>query len=145
MPPVFDENNGLRQVYSYLYQMSEQLNNALNSISADQLISEDQKALTALKEGTNAVSIAEQAALDSQANRLQSLIIQNANSIQTYVDTSISTMRSEYVAESEFGEYQEQVTQTISNTTSQIAETYASKQTVNSLVEGQTDFQNRIT
>ena len=109
LPSAFtgEPDQQLRQVYSYLYQLSEQLTNALNTISADQFVAEDRNVLTNLKDGE--LPAAADKTIKAQGSTLKALIVKTADNIQQKMDILEQTFRSDYVAQSEFGEFQEQI------------------------------------
>ena len=125
----------LAQMRSYLYQLAEQLNGALNAIEADSL-TEGAKATL----GSGAASEAVQQVREDMGKTssvLKDLIIKTAESVRSETQRVETELRSSYVAKSEFGAYQEQVdakfTATAENVTQSIR--YASE------LEGRLDEQ----
>lgn len=97
----------LAQMRSYLYQLAEQLNGALNAIEADSLT---EGAKATLGSGA-AESAAQQVREDmgKTSSVLKDLIIKTAESVRSETQRVETELRSSYVAKSEFGAYQEQV------------------------------------
>lgn len=117
----------LAQMRSYLYQLAEQLNGALNAIEADSLTEEAKATL-----GSGAAESAEKQVREDMGKTssvLKDLIIKTAESVRSETQRVETELRSSYVAKSEFGAYQEQVdakfTATAENVTQSIR--YASE------------------
>lgn len=106
-PPKMPKDKQLLEMYSYLYQMSQQLNIALNSLSAENIKQSPASSIN------NAVAGAKDAAADKY-NHLKSLIIKTAKDVDDGMETIRNELKGEYVAQSEFGIYKESVNQTIS-------------------------------
>lgn len=94
-PPISTADAG--QLYNYLYQMAEQLNVALNSLTADNFTEE------AREKGIAGTAIEE--TQKSQYDALKSLVIKTADVVRTEMDTLETELESTYLAKSEFGEY----------------------------------------
>lgn len=113
----------LEQVRSYLYQLVDQLNFALNldasSASAQQQI---------IRSGGQAVEEKE----DSQAtfNSIKSLIISSADVVNAYYDKIVKRLEGVYVAESDFGTYAQQTSQTIEATSQSVESLYTNIQQI---------------
>lgn len=110
-PPQIPQNSdkNLRIVYGYLYGMVQQLNTALNSLSADNFEPEAQLAIKNAAAGINAAGNSTNSAFTS----LKSMIIKNAEIVKAEMDIISQRLSSDYVAQSEFGEYKKQVTNDI--------------------------------
>ena len=110
-PPQIPQNSdkNLRIVYGYLYGMVRQLNTALNSLSADNFEPEAQSAIKNAAAGINAAGNSTNSAFTS----LKSMIIKNAEIVKAEMDIISQRLSSDYVAQSEFGEYKKQVTNDI--------------------------------
>ena len=106
-PPSMPKDKQLLEVYSYLYQMAQQLNIALNSLSEENI---KQTSTQAVKNAISGVQEANTSKMDS----LKSLIIKTSNDVDSAMDTIRTELKGEYVAQSEFGIYKESVNQTIS-------------------------------
>lgn len=113
----------LEQVRSYLYQLVEQLNFALNldtsSASAQQQI---------VRSGGQAVEEKD----DSQAtfNSIKSLIISSADVVNAYYDKIVKRLEGVYVAESDFGTYKQQTSQTIEATSNSVKSLFTNIQEI---------------
>ena len=106
-PPQMPKDKQLLEMYSYLYQMSQQLNIALNSLSAENIKQ------SPASNNNNAATGTKDAAADKY-NHLKSLIIKTAKDVDDGMETIRNELKGEYVAQSEFGTYKESVSQTIS-------------------------------
>ena len=100
----------LRQITSYLYQLQRDLNVALDSV--DSVVKE--------AAGETAATAAEQT-VSATAKSLKSLIIKTAGVIRQEMDTWTQTLEGTYLAISDFGTYQESVSQEIIATATQVA------------------------
>lgn len=106
-PPSMPKDKQLLEVYSYLYQMAQQLNIALNSLSEENI---KQTSTQAVKNAISGVQEANTSKMDS----LKSLIIKTSKDVDSAMDTIRTEIKEEYVAQSKFGIYEERVNQTIS-------------------------------
>lgn len=106
-PPKMPKDKQLLEMYSYLYQMSQQLNIALNSLSAENIKQ------SPASSNNNAAAGTKDATADKY-NHLKSLIIKTAKDVDDGMETIRNELKGEYVAQSEFGIYKESVNQTIS-------------------------------
>lgn len=108
-----DTADQLRQITSYLFQLQRDLNVAMDNLGDDSgpvIQKAAQAAETSIKQG----------AMAEAAKQLKSLIIKTANTIQKEMDTWTQTLEGTYVAQSEFGTYQEEVSQEITATATEI-------------------------
>ena len=96
------ESGQLSQIRTYLYQVSEQLNWALNTISSDNASS----AVTIEKTGGASKSPEE---VQASFNDIKSLIIKSADIVEAYYSTISKRLTGEYKALSEFGDYSKKV------------------------------------
>ena len=104
-----DTADQLRQITSYLYQLQRDLNVALDSV--DSVVKE--------AAGETAATAAEQT-VSATAKSLKSLIIKTAGVIRQEMDTWTQTLEGTYLAISDFGTYQEEVSQEITATAMEI-------------------------
>lgn len=108
------EKDQLQQVYRYLFTFSNELNTALNSI--------DKSAGSSVTEATNAAaptgagSGAATPSMGEQYSALRSLVIKNAATVETTMTEIRETLTSKYLAVSDFGTFQENLTTTIATT-----------------------------
>lgn len=91
----------LAQMRSYLYQLAEQLNGALNAIEADSLTEEAKATLGSGAAESAAQQVREDMGKTSSA--LKDLIIKTAESVRSETQRVETELRSSYVAKSEFG------------------------------------------
>lgn len=126
-PPVLtgSAEAKLQQLYSHLGILSNKLNEALMTISIEQLPEEAQKAI---RGGTE-----EQQRTDQSITSLKSLIIKNAEFVRTEMDEIRTTLNAHYEAISDqFGTYQEDVEARLSATAYGIQQNYELIQSVQS-------------
>lgn len=133
-PPKMPKDKQLLEMYSYLYQMSQQLNIALNSLSAENIKQSPTPNIN------NAVAGTKDAAADKY-NALKSLIIKTAKDVDDGMETIRNELKGEYVAQSEFGTYKESVSQTISENA---AYTRREFEAVYSVTDGLESYQNEL-
>lgn len=100
----------LRQITSYLYQLQRDLNVALDSVDSVVKEAAVETAATAAEQTVSAT-----------AKSLKSLIIKTAGVIRQEMDTWTQTLEGTYLAISDFGTYQESVSQEIIATATQVA------------------------
>lgn len=126
-----DEQAQLRQVYRYLFQLSEQLNVAMGD--TQQQIQQTQSGAPITKTtiiqggGGSGGGITDgelNAALDEQYNALNALIIKTADTVRAEMDAIVTQLDSKYVAESEWGEYRQSVSTEIVQTAQNTIENY---------------------
>lgn len=117
-PPLFsgDERQQLIQVRSYLYQVAEVLNQGLNNLTADNF-REDTKLVIqgAANQGQE---------IAKSAQTLKAMIIKTADIINAEIDQINTTLETNYVAQSEFGEYKKQAQADIEANAEGITQTY---------------------
>ena len=120
-PPILrgDERAQLVQIRSYLYQMQEQLQFALEQVTPETLAKaiSDQTKLEQLPDDTAPT-------LAAAYNKLKSIIIKTADTIETEMDTLVTNFESTYLAQSTFGTFQENLTNTITQTANAVVQTY---------------------
>lgn len=122
------EAEQLLQVKSYLHQLVEQLNWALSSIeSGNGAVDTADK-----KTSGNTVTKEE---LATSYNELRSLIIKSADTVTAYSQAVEARYESLYVAQSDFGTYTEQATQSITENATAIESFYESMQEILTEIE----------
>ena len=109
-------------LYSYLYRMTEQLNVALNSLTADNFAEAEKEALQV--SGTTGMTGKAEATVGKAADALKALIIKTADSIQSEMDVLQATLEGDYVSNSTFGTYQEAVSNEITATATSVVQSY---------------------
>lgn len=136
-----NEQVQLSQMRSYLYQLVEQLNWALNTVQdgAVQTVVQPMTAPTA--SGTAA---AEQEAQDT-FNSIKSLIIKSADIVNAYYETMRLRMDGEYVAESDFGVYRRTTAAELSATIDSVNQLYTDLQSVEETADGAYDSVRAVT
>lgn len=113
-PPILrgTEAAQMAQIRSYLYQLSRDLNHTLSNLSAENF-STGSAAQSVLSGG---MSKEQKKTLQEGLGNLKSLIIKTADAVTKTVETLSAELHSDYVAESEFGTYTENI-DTILNAT----------------------------
>lgn len=119
-----DEKGQLVQMKSYLHQLVEQLQWALNDLSS---YSHGYVVTAAPKSQASAPT-----KVDASAtfNTIKSLIIKSADIVEAYYDKISDRLEGLYVAESDFGTFTEQTSQDILQTSTEIESLYANIQTI---------------
>lgn len=110
-PPTLsaDDRRNMEMLHQYLTQISDQLNQSLMTIGTEATLTEE--ARRAAQAGTGAAA---ETAEDGTYNTLRSMIIKSAKIVRSEIDELRTTLQSNYVAQSEFGTYQQTVTNQIS-------------------------------
>ena len=108
-----DTADQLRQITSYLYQLQRDLNVALDSVDSVVKEAAVETAATAAEQTVSAT-----------AKSLKSLIIKTAGVIRQEMDTWTQTLEGTYLAISDFGTYQEGVSQEIAATATEIVNNF---------------------
>lgn len=116
------EAGQLEQVKSYLYQLAEQLNWALETV--------EKQAEGAVERAVVAAGTAEVKAPESTFNSIKSLIIKSADIVNAYYEEINKKLVGEYVAESDFGTYKEETSQTITANSGSIDQLFKNVQTI---------------
>ena len=116
--PGGEEQEQIQQIYSYLYQLAETLNNNFISTSEELLryVNIQTAAYSELAEDGGVQSESVQTTLADAAARaetLKSMIIKNSQDIEKEIKTLQVTLKSKYVAQSEFGTYFEDATNNV--------------------------------
>lgn len=118
----------LRQLRSYLYQLTEQLNLAMQSVDEEMS-----------KQKTTISSAAESAeSPDGKLktfNSVKALIIKSADIINAYTDEITRQLDGQYVSQSEFGTYTETTSQQIAENSTSIVQLFQNLQTISDTVD----------
>ena len=119
------ESGLLSQIHTYLYQVSEQLNWALNTISSDIASS----AVTIEKTGGASKSPEE---VQASFNDIKSLIIKSADIVTAYYDEIVTLIdqNSLYAAHSDFGDFVEKTNLTLTSHNGKIEENINNLQSI---------------
>lgn len=121
---IGSEQEQLRQIYSYLYAMSEKLNEAMNSITEENMDQEIQVKINQIPSKEDRTQ---------EANALKSLIIKTAQIVRSEMDEIRTTLESNYQAISEeFGEYNRNLTSNITATAEGILQDYRFEERIQS-------------
>lgn len=99
--PAGTAEQKIMQQYSYLFQMSQQLNLALSQLEKTELRSGGS--------GTAQRQAAEKAETQQQYQALKSMIIKTADRVEQSMEQLSARLSGEYVAASEFGSYMEKL------------------------------------
>ena len=126
------------QVKSYLHQLVEQLNWALNTVESYQ--GSNASAPVVYKQSENA---SPQEA-EETFNSIKALIIKSADIVKAYETTIFSDFNGKYFADSDFGTYLEETSRAVEESSKGVTETYTRIESIDSRVEGVED-ENRIT
>lgn len=129
-------------LYSYLYQMAEQLNAALAQMPGDTLTQVQTKAVQEIV-GSVAGQTGKTAA--AQASALRSLITKTADTIYASMDELETSLRGEYLAVSEFGTFQEELDAQIRATADGVVQSYDYDTKLQALQEGMVEFESFTT
>ncbi len=128
-PPIIngDVQQQLVQMRSYLYQISRDLNAALDGISPAAV---SQQINDKIRTQNGATS----QAMNEQAGQLKSLIIKTADTVKAYSDRLVADLSSSYVAQSDFGTFSENIEQSIEAMNGSISQTIADVSAINDYV-----------
>ena len=118
-PPSFQGTNGMAQLHSYLYQLQQQLQFALEQIDTETIAQEVTDTIIGgtIPDGAGNT-------LNGAYSTLKSIIIKTAQTVQSNMDKVVATFNSDYVAKSDFGTYQEEIERTVEDTSYGTLTTY---------------------
>lgn len=119
----------LRQLRSYLYQLTEQLNLAMQSV--DEEMSRQQTAISSA-----AASAESPEGKLKTFNSVKALIIKSADIINAYTDEITRQLDGLYVAQSEFGTYTEETSQKILENSTGLTRILQNVQSLTNTVDG---------
>ena len=123
------EKEQLLQIKSYLYQLSQELQYAFETVNTS--AGEAQKSTNVSNQpypGFNSSSGTESGNAQVTFAAMKSLIIKSADIVNAYYDVINKKLEGIYVAESKFGKYAEQTSQAISANSTAITQTFESTQ-----------------
>lgn len=123
----------MTQVKSYLHQLVEQLNWALNTAESYQ--SGNTTSPVVYKQSENATP---QDAEDT-FNSIKALIIKSADIVKAYETTIFSDFNGKYFAESDFGTYLEETNKKVEENSKGVTEHYTNLQTITGRLDGVED------
>jgi hypothetical protein len=122
------DSGKIEQIRSYLYQLADQLKWALNSLESG--------GTKVLQRGSKAEakSISEE---DAQAtfNSIKSLIIRSADIVNAYLEETKERLLGKYVAQSDFGRYEEETEQVITTNAKGIERAFNNIQKITTDIE----------
>lgn len=126
------EKEQLLQIKNYLYQMSEQLGWALNNISSST------PTATVIKQTSTPTPAPSSGKIDPEStfNAIKSLIIKSADIVDAYYEEVSKKLQSIYVAQSDFGEFREEMEFEVIANSAHINEVYTNIQTITSDIVG---------
>ena len=124
------EAGQLRQIRSYLYQFAEQLKWALSTLETGGTAASANGSTPAAGGASP-----EAATPGSTFHSIKSLIIKSADIVDAYYEEINRRLEGEYVAQSEFGTYSEQTSQTISENSTAIERVFNNIQQITSALE----------
>lgn len=118
-----NEREQLIQVKSYLHQLVGELNWALSSMESG-----GSTTSVAVKQASG-MGVSKQE-MTTSYNELRSLIIKSAETVMAYSEVAEEVYNSRYVAQSEFGTYKEDASQTIKKNSKDIESVYEDMQEI---------------
>ena len=141
LPPTLqgDEKSQLQQLWSYLYQMSESLNNNLQAIGSNDLTDNDRKIMQKIIQDAG-----ESAPQFSEMETLKSLIIKTADFVQTSLQEYRLNLLGESVASGQFGRYVRNTGLDVEVTPEGIKQNYSFEEVVQGLKEFSVNAKNYI-
>lgn len=116
-----DEAGQLIQVKSYLHQLVEQLNWALNTV-------ESGVASPAVKVVQSEAMTPKEA--EATFNSIKALIIKSADIVKAYEETMTANFNGKYFADSDFGTYLEETNRKVEENSKGVTEVYTNIQTI---------------
>ena len=123
----------LQQMHSYMYQLVEQLNWALNTVESAQTGNTS----SSLVYQQRAPSTTQEA--EDTFNSIKALIIKSADIVKAYETTIFSDFDGKYFADSDFGTYIEETSRKVEENSKGVTETFTRVESIDSRVEGVED------
>lgn len=123
----------MAQMKSYMFQLVEQLNWALNTVESAQ---SGNTSAPVVYQGSKP-STAQEA--EDTFNSIKALIIKSADIVKAYETTIFSDFNGKYFAESDFGTYVETTNRAVQENSKNVTETYSRIESIDSRVEGVED------
>lgn len=129
-----NEREQLKQMQRYLYQLVEQLQFALDTVSVSESSSpvKSQMPVRVIQSSPVAMMSLERGLSDDQVTfqAIKPLIIKSADIINAYYEEINRRLESVYVAESDFGKFVEQNSQTIEETATDVTQRFENVQSI---------------
>lgn len=123
------------QLRDYLYQMHEGLSVAMSTLDESNF---DEKTAAALVKAGDSASSQK---LTEQGQTLKSLIIKTAKTVEVEMDRLETELKTSYLALSDFGEFQQALSQQITATAEGVVQSFANSETITALETGLTAFE----
>ena len=120
----------MAQMQSYMHQLVQQLNWALNTIGEAQ---SGNTSNIVMDKPSEEISPKE---AEDTFNSIKALIIKSADIVRAYEETIKTNFNGEYFADSDFGSYLEQTSRTIEENSKGVTEMYTNVQTITDKVSG---------
>ncbi len=122
----------LRQIQSYLFRLSQELEHALGTVDKQLLTLRDTAAQTERAVRT----VSESQNPKAQFSSLKALIIKSADIVNAYYEEISRKLSGEYVAQSDFGTFRQETRQSITENSQGITRAFSDLQTIeNTLAE----------
>lgn len=109
----------LKTLYSYLFRMNDQLNLALNNLDAENFVQETNEQISG---AASKASVDQE--LAGQYETLKALVIKTADTVRAEMDEVSMELRGNYLALSEWGEFQEALEGQITATAAGVVQQY---------------------
>ena len=135
-PPALQgkEENQLRQIYMYLNAMSDKLNTALMDVTIEQMAPQTRQVIT------NQAEVSQK-----NYDSLKSMIVKTAEIVRHEMDEIRVRLEDNYTAlSSQFGEYERNLTSTITATANGILQDYQFQERITGLENDTESFQRQI-
>ncbi len=127
------EEGKLQQMQSYMYQLVQQLNWALNTVESAQggntsgVVYQQKEPVTAQE-------------AEETFNSIKALIIKSADIVKAYETTIFSDFNGKYFAESDFGTYIEETNKKVEDNSKGVTEAYDRIQSIDTDLDGVMDY-----
>lgn len=132
---ALDDRGKIQQIQSYLYQLVQQLNWAMQTMDTAQ---DTQVATGLVNTSGNTLQVSQQQKQDPEStfNSIKSLIIKSADIINAYYEVFKKRFDGSYVAQSEFGTYTEETSNLLEVTSTAISQLYTNIQSITDTLDG---------
>lgn len=114
----------LRQIQSYMYQLVDELNVALENVESQASEAKE------LASSSTSTGVSSEKEAQSTFNSIKALIIKSADIVNAYYEKINARLVGEYVAQSDFGSYAELTEQQIEANSTSIKQFYANLQEI---------------
>lgn len=131
------EAGKLQQMQSYMHQLVEQLNWALNTVEAAQ--SGSATAPVVIQQNSASQAISQKEAEDT-FNSIKGLIIKSADIVKAYEETIRTNFKGEYFAESDFGTFLDETNSFIEQNSRGVTEAYERIESIDTDVDGVMEY-----